>query len=138
MTTRVSAPWCLICTALAAIPAAGCGITVLVEGEAGGARGDTTIGTDTTPGIPPPPADGCTAGCSQPSNGVDTCNCTFECDHFPGNAKAECAPSVDLQGNLKIKCVCTVKDQFTGVCFETNPANLCDLEMGCCGKYLGK
>lgn len=140
MTTRAA----LVSTAFAALLAAGCGITVLVPGETDGAGGQggsittfPTTTTSTSSGAPPPPM-GCTASCSPPSNGVDTCNCTFDCDGFPGNAKAECEPSVDLQGNLKTKCVCTVNDEFTGVCFEQDPAHLCDFSLGCCGKYLGK
>jgi hypothetical protein len=150
MTTRKAAPWALVSTAFAALFAAGCGITVLVPGGtdgAGGQGGDTTttstssetttVSSTTSSGVPPPPM-GCTASCSQPSNGVDSCNCVFNCDGFPGNAKAECEPNVDLQGNLKTKCVCTVDDEFTGVCFEKDPAHLCDFNLGCCGKYLGK
>lgn len=150
MTTRGAAVSGLFPTAFAAFVAAGCGITVLLPGEMDGAgAGDqgggatttstTTVSTaSTSSGVPSPPAQGCTADCSQPSNGVDTCSCAFNCEGFPGDAKAECAPSVDLQGKLKTKCVCTVNEEFTGVCFETDPAHLCDFELGCCGKYLGK
>jgi hypothetical protein len=150
MKTRAAA-WCLVSTMFSAIFAAGCGIEVLIPGEGGGGAGQgegegggmpaTTSTTDTTTGssLPPPLGEGCSVECSVPPNGVDTCACSFSCGNsFPGATRAECAPSVDLQGNLKVKCVCTVNEEFTGVCFETNPAHLCDFDMGCCGKYLGK
>ncbi|APR83611.1 Hypothetical protein A7982_08960 [Minicystis rosea] len=117
----------------------GCGNTVIVAGEPSGGGGQGAGGFGGTGGTPSTGSgvfDNCEADCS--SNGVDTCSCAFQCNGFPGNAKASCAPNVDLQGNHKIKCVCTVNEGFTGICFETKPAHLCDFELGCCGKYAGK
>lgn len=146
MTTRASAVWGFVLTTFAAV---GCGNIVLVPGETvggqggagaagaggqGGEAGDTT--TTTTSGVPV--IEGCTPGCSAPSNGVDACNCTFECTTYPGHVEASCEPNVDLLGNHKVKCVCKISDVFTGICFETKPEFLCDFEQGCCGKYAGK
>ncbi|MFT3773535.1 MAG: hypothetical protein QM820_49805 [Minicystis sp.] len=148
---RAPTIWGLVSTAFAAVSIAGCGVTVLVPGETVGAGGQGAggqgvgglgagglgaggLGGEGGSQLP----EGCMAACSIPSNGIDTCACVLTCGGFPGNGKAECAPSVDLQGNLKIKCACTVNAEFTGICFEKNPAHLCDFELGCCGKYLGK
>ena len=139
---RVSALGALVFATSATV--CGCGVTVLIPGETGGTGGvggQATVvgGTGGVGGVPSTGTglfDNCESDCV--SNGVDACSCAFQCSGFPGNAKAECAPSVDLQGNLKTKCVCTVSDGFTGVCFEKNPAHLCDFDQGCCGKYAGK
>jgi hypothetical protein len=146
MTTRRWAGWGFVFTAIAASLGGGCGITVLVPGEAiggggpggqGGEGASTGTGTDTTSTTTSTPFPGCTASCTQPSNGKDTCACDLGCGS-DSLVTAQCESNIDLQGNLKIKCVCTVSADFTGVCFETNPAHLCDFELGCCGKYLGK
>jgi len=157
MTMQASAVWGFVLTTFAAV---GCGNIVLVPGEtegagaagAGGQGGEatttststsTSTATSTSPttstttsGIPM--IEDCTPGCSAPSNGVDTCNCTFECTTYPGHVEAWCEPNVDLLGNHKVKCVCKISDVFTGICFETKPEFLCDFEQGCCGKYAGK
>lgn len=128
--------WALVSTAIAASPAA-CGPTVLVEGETYGAGGGVPFPPSGTTSTPEPPM-GCVASCSVLPNGKDACTCDYACDSYPGNAKAECEPNIDLQGNLKTKCICTLGDTFTGICFETHPEFLCDYLQGCCGKYLGK
>jgi len=145
MMTRATVIGGLLSTALAA----GCGITVLVPGDGddagaggqGAGAGPTTV-TETTStsssgtsnGSPFP---GCAVSCSLPSNGVDTCVCELDCNGVFAD-KASCAPIVDLQGNHKVQCTCTVSDEFTGVCYEKHPQELCSFDLGCCGKYLGK
>lgn len=137
---------------IAVLWAAGCGTTVVVPGETEGGGGDGATSTTTTTagqggaasntsssgeggtGNTTGPylcATDCTVG---PAD--KTCTCIRDCDGvFPPSGKASCAPVVDLQGNHKIECVCTVGDQFSGVCFEKNEAKLCDFNEGCCGKY---
>jgi hypothetical protein len=77
----------------------------------------------------------CMETCSiAPSGG--TCNCDWSCSGSP--LRVRCSDVTDLQGEQKVECICTVDDTFTGVCFETEPAVLCDFQHGCCSKYLGK
>jgi hypothetical protein len=123
-----------------ALVAAGCGITVLVEGEpvGAGAGGDSTSSSTGGGGVTSSPL-GCTTICTVAPNGVDTCDCYLSCDNGAySETKASCAPTVDLQGSHKVECVCKVGPGFTGICFEQDAQNLCNFEKGCCGKYLGK
>lgn len=117
---------------IAACFAAGCGSTVYVPGATGGDGGaggttETTTTTDT-----PTTTSTCDTACSPPAN--DTCSCTESCGGASEH-KVSCSPVVDLQGNHKIECVCTVSDQFSGVCFEQHEEHLCDFDLGCCAKY---
>ncbi len=143
MTTRA-----VLGSGLAFLLAAGCGITVIVPGEAADAAGtgagaghaggggsgasSATAGAGTAGG-----AGSCMDTCSVPSNGVDTCACSFACGAYPGDGSVTCAPNVDLQGNSHVLCVCNVLG-FTGDCYETKPEFLCQLDQGCCGAYLGQ
>jgi hypothetical protein len=129
-------------TAVVAL-ALGCANVVIVPGESsestsgGGSgsagQGGAGQGGSTASGTtdPPPGWDGCPSQCSGPSTST-TCSCAVSCD---GLSKISCAPSTDLQGNTKIECVCTYDELFSGVCYETNSAAMCDPHAGCCFKY---
>lgn len=135
----------------AAIFGAACGITVIVPGQnsdvTGGGAGAATSGDssgqggnssgqggDSTGSGTKPPGD-CPTTCSVPPSG-ETCKCALDCGSQVGGGfeRINCAPITDLQGNHKVECVCSVED-FSGVCFEKNLANLCSFEDGCCAKY---
>jgi hypothetical protein len=136
--------------AILAMFGAACGITVIVPGQtsdvtgtgagAGGSgvasgdgSGPTGVGGNSTGSGDMPPV--CDTTCSVPPSG-ETCTCTANCGSQAGGTfeKINCAPITDLQGNHKVECVCSVQD-FSGVCFEKNLANLCNFDDGCCAKY---
>jgi hypothetical protein len=123
---------------VAGILAIGCANEVIIPGEtnavpssdpsgAGGAGGGDSTGAVTS--VP----DDCTPGCDEPSDST-TCSCSITCGGST-EIKISCAPTIDLQGHLKNQCVCNVKDQFSGICFETDPGAMCSFDMGCCAKY---
>lgn len=138
---RTHAASIALVTLSAVLFAMGCGITVIVPSETGAGAGEGGEGGAPAAGglggeiaTPTTTPGACASTCSV-SPGNQTCECVRDCDGvFPPDGKASCAPIVDLQGNHKIECVCTI-DQFSGVCFEKNEAALCDFQLGCCAKY---
>jgi len=146
MKTRSPVAWALGSAGFVAIFAASCGITVVTPGDPGGASGAGTGGAgagtasagvggegSTAPGDKPP--GDCGSTCSVPPSG-ETCACGKGCGVQVGGAfeKITCAPITDLQGTHKVECVCTLQD-FSGVCFELDLANLCSFDKGCCAGY---
>jgi hypothetical protein len=124
----------------AAVALAGCGPQVTVPGESsgsgqgggGGAGGSGNGGGSASSStMDPSGVDGCPRQCNGPSTST-TCACAVSCD---GLSKISCAPAVDVQGNEHIECVCTYQEQFSGACYETNTAAMCDPRAGCCFKY---
>jgi hypothetical protein len=125
ISSRVAA----IASLLLSFGATACASVVIVEEAPSGSSGGAGGNGPEAPGLEP---QGCSGDCVGTSDGK-SCSCTRSCDGQFN--KISCAPMVNELGEQKLQCVCTVEDYFSGVCFESQPENMCDIAEGCCAKY---
>jgi hypothetical protein len=118
---------------VAAILAMGCASEVIIPGETGATPSSDSAGAGGAGGGDPSVPTDCLPGCDKPADST-TCSCSTTCEGST-EIKIACKPATDLQGKTKNQCICDVKDQFSGVCFETDLGALCSVDMGCCAKY---
>lgn len=131
------AAWSFL-AALSGALAIACGPTVIIEGEAdtgngagahaagGGGVGGSGVGGDDKP-VP----NDCPESCDAPGPGAN-CTCQRDCEH---TMTIMCEEITTVQGESKTLCICTITDVFSGACYEKNPSNVCDFDLGCCAKY---
>ncbi|HVY49603.1 MAG TPA: hypothetical protein VHB21_27105, partial [Minicystis sp.] len=60
---------------------------------------------------------------------ASSCTCEEACSET--TFKIDCAATPDG----KLQCVCTYKNDFSGICYESDPSKLCDFTYGCCADY---
>ncbi len=157
MGNHVGARRALVALSICVGMSVGCGPTIYIPGEAADATGGQGAGPSASNGT------GATGeGASQPgsstasssssgsggeggsdvnqaclaseckgANDGTSCNCS-KCNN---HVKISCEPETNLQGLTQLTCTCTLEGQFSGVCFEHHPENMCDLHLGCCFLY---
>jgi hypothetical protein len=104
---------------LAALALQGCAITIVDPGTSSSGSG---AGTSSSAASGSGGAGGAGPACTIQDG--TTCTCTS------GDLGIVCSPK-----NGKIECVCSYGADFSGICFETHPSELCDFDKGCCANY---
>jgi hypothetical protein len=92
----------------------GCAVTIVDSGTTSGVGSSSSTGATSS------------GGGAAPCVSVDQQSCTCK----KADLRIACSPK-----NGKLECVCSYKKVFSGICFETDPAELCDFDNGCCANY---
>ncbi len=105
----------------AALVFGGCAVTVVDAGTGTTTTGQGGAGSSSS-SVGQGGAGGAASVCA--NHDATSCSCS------EGTLRIACSPK-----NGKIECVCSYGSDFSGICFEKDPALLCNFEKGCCANY---